>query len=410
MIDALVRDLALTEGLPYCIQGSGAPAFRGEIVTGEQLECWRCSHVLIEHFDKDDYVTVGIKCYKCGEITWTPNLSAGEIFAASTVSLGKSGKFLLEGTVLSRSGVILTCDAEIAREFECTAPRKYKSPLNLSEEGLKDLTAKYDEIVGGVFSSQRRIVEKAGNACAATYPFAWSIVHLELCLKAKVLDARRQDTATALMWIVMFDHVLGTWQHHPRFQIVAKSLGKPKSFLHTASQFIVASYLYHAGNRVGLSLEDKQGRPNPDLYLRGTATENKKLFIEIKAPEALQWSEKNDIGPEQIEKAVKAHIKRSSGQINRHHPGILVVSSSLSLDYIPNQLEKSIEKSLKLKGRDHRSLAAVVGLSPGNPLLTGYENNGTNLGTSFRFSVTLNSHYNGLTPLRTVTKNVNLNQ
>jgi hypothetical protein len=177
------------------------------------------------------------------------------------------------------------------------------------------------------------------------------------------------------------------WSHHPRFQIIARDLGKPDSFLHTSSQLIVAAHLFRVGNWVGLTLENKHGEPNPDLYIRGVR--GSKIFIEVKAPKALQWSGDGSVTPRQIESAVKRCVKDSSGQINRSHRGILAMSSSYVSPGFHTLLEREVQKALRSMGRNHKSLAAVVGLSPvlGSP--------------GFQFSITLNSHYDGINPVAT---------
>lgn len=388
------------QGLPYCIQGSEAPAFLGDSENSENLTCVaNCGQILIKHYAKDDYANIGIKCFKCGEITWTPRLEVGEVFAASIVSLGDKGRYLLGSTVNKPDGVILTCDQEIKREIEATAPRKSTYSPALSEEGLKSVVAKYNEIVGDKFAQQRKIVERLGMPSIKTFPLAWAIVHLEKCLLTGVIDIRRSETLTALMWLHMFFHVVGVWQHHPRFSSVAKGLGKPKSFLHTASQLIVTAYLYQAGNRVGLALEDKKGEPNPDLYINGIGRD--KTYLEVKAPEALQWGGKNDISVEQIETTVRNCIKRSSDQINRTHRGVLIISSSLISDFFPQLLEISIQKELQSKGHNHKSLSAVIGISPMNLDITGQGGSNMQFNCQFSFSVTLNKHFDGKNPIVT---------
>lgn len=356
MIEPFSNDI---NEVPYCIQGSALPAFRGEIDTGKNLQCSSgCGQVLIEHYVEDCYAKVGIKCFKCGQITWTPSLPLGEVFATPTVSLGSKGRFLLGSTVNVPSAAVLTCDQEIEREIAATAPRECSTELVITDQGLERLVEQYDEIVGGKFGQQRNIVDRLGMQSIKTFPFVWAIGHLRKCLGSGVIDIHQANTFTALMWLNMFSHVVGTWQHHPRFKIIAKDLGKPKSFLHTSAQLITAAYLYHAGNRVGLSLEDREGVSNPDLYIRSAACG--RIFLEVKAPEALQWDNRAHVSFETINKAIKDCIKRSSAQINRTHRGVLVISSSLMSNAFPALFEKSVRHTLRLKGWDHKGLAVVV--------------------------------------------------
>lgn len=387
--------------LPYCIQGSEAPAFRGELASDKHLMCSaECGQMLIEHYAKYSYASIGIKCFRCGEITRTPGLELGEVFAASVGTLGNKGAFLLGSTVNVRSGVVLTCDQEIARAIEATAPRSNGLPLDLSEVGLKNLETLYNSITGCELAKQQAIVRRKGIPSILIYPFAWAVSHIENCLKERTIDLTKRDTLTALMWLHRFCHVVGIWQHHPRFQAVAKDLGKPRSFLHTTAQLLAAAYLYEAGNRIGLSLEDQHGEPNPDLYIRGDVGSN--IFLEVKAPEALQWRGDDQESIASIETAVKNCIKRSRGQINRSHRGALIISSSLIWEDFPTILERSIQKAMRSEGRNRKSLAAVVGLSTSRFLLTKQNGNKTKLDAGFKFSVTLNEYYDGENPIKTV--------
>lgn len=375
------------------------PAFRGVVATDKRLQCAAgCGSVLIENYVEDCYASVGIQCFKCGQITRTPGVSLGEVLAVSTVSLGSKGRYLLGSTVSVPLGAVLTCEQEIEREIALTAPQKCSTELAISEDGIKRLVAAYDEIIGGKFEQQKAIVGRSGMQSVKTHPFAWAIIHMERCLRSGTVDVRHANTLTALMWLLMFSHVVGTWQHHPRFGVIAKDLGKPKSFLHTSAQLITAAYLYHAGNRVGLSLEDSQGVPNPDLYIR--IAPHGKLFFEVKAPEALQWGGSVHVSINTIQKAVKDCIKRSSAQINRTHRGALVISSSLVSNSFPALIEKSVQQSLKLKGHNHRGLAAVVWLSPSNVTLDGLSGD-MRFGCEFVFGVAINEHFDGDNPIST---------
>jgi hypothetical protein len=396
MPNASAKDV---EELLYCIQGSAMPAFRGVIDTDNRLQCAAgCGQVLIDNYVEDCYVSVGIQCFKCGQITRTPCLPLGEVFATPTVSLGSKGRYLLGSTVSVPPGVVLTCDQEIEREIAATAPRVCSTGFTISEDGIKRLVSVYDEIIGGKFQQQKTIVERLSLASVKTFPFTWAISHLEKCLRSGIVDIRYANTLTALMWLNMFSHVVETWQHHPRFNLVAKDLGKPKSFLHTSAQLITAAYLYHAGNRVGLSLEDNQGVPNPDLYIRSAP--HGKVFLEVKAPEALQWGDSVDVSEGTIQKAVKDCIKRSSYQINRAHRGVLVISSSLLSNSFPALIEKCARQTLKLKGRDHRGLAAVACLSPSNVAIDGPSGD-MRFACEFSFGVAINEHFDGDNPIST---------
>ncbi|MBF0562743.1 MAG: hypothetical protein HQL37_12135 [Alphaproteobacteria bacterium] len=390
-----------TDDLPCFFQGSGAPAFRGDFETGEQLKCVGCGNILVGHYAKDEYVSVRIRCNKCFTITQTPSLLLGEVFADPVASIGQKGIIMLGSTFNKPSGVIITCDQEIRREIEATAPRGESLPLIISEDGLNCLVRTYNEIAGDKFSVQKKTIERQSNniGIARKFPFAWAIAHLENCLKRGPINPHQSDTFTAMMWLSMFCNVIGTWQHHPRFKVVARDMGKPDSFLHTSSQLIAAAYLFRLGNRIGLSLEDQPSESNPDLYIRGTGT-RRNIFIEVKAPQSLQWCA--DSSPkiaENTKNAVKNCIDHSRRQINRSHPGVLIISSSFIGDNLSSMLEESIQGALRLKFRYNKYLAAVVNMSP--IAVRVMRQGDMTFSCEFNFGVTLNPHYDGNNPILT---------
>lgn len=383
---------------PYCVQGSDDPAFRGNEPTGVSFVCQGgCGQILIEEYDPESYVSVGIQCFKCKGVSVTPNLPRGEVFAASMVSLGADGAYLLGSTVNVPPGVILTTDQEIQREIALTAPRDESVKFELSQNGISEICSIYISATGVDLGQQIKTVNRLGVEAAIIFPFAWSISHLSDRIDKNILDVGKPDTATALLWVRQFCHVVGTWQHHPRFRVVASGLGKPRSFLHTSTELIAAAYLYHAGNRVGLSLEDKPNEPNPDLYVRGVR--GGKFYLEVKAPEPLQWSSKQEIDTAIIAKAVKSSVKKSTRQINKSRTGILIISSSLIWDGSSKVLEEAIVKAIKADGRNHRHLAAVVGVVPQDYNIGMPSQGSMNMSVSYNFSVTLNEHFSGENPV-----------
>ena len=378
-------------GPPFVIQGSEAPVFSGRTPTAQELYCSSCGHLLIENYFPQDYVEVNIECYACKSQTKTPSLNEGEVLATRTVTLGDKGGYFLGSTVFKDLGTIVTCDQAIGAALNSNAPKSVSGPWWLSDSGLNDLHTLYDELSGGKYAIQRKYLERKGEAELLRYPFVYGLEHIKDCLEAGRIDVSNPTTSTSIMWCHIFHHVMSIWRDHPRLRRVAGGLAKPKSFLHTCGQLLSAAYLFETGNQVGLSLENEEGKPNPDLYIRATSVS--KLYIEAKAPEKLQWQRKN-VSKAEVRKGVFDAVKRVQSQINSKYPGLLVIFSSLASDAFPTELKKAIRKALYERGRSHTSLAAVVGVSPKN---FGISRNGGRyrLSGEFEFSVNLNKHYKG---------------
>jgi hypothetical protein len=132
---------------------------------------------------------------------------------------------------------------------------------------------------------QSKILQKGSETDIPKYPFAWSINYVKNLIKNNKIDSSDRNLMFSCALIKIFCEVVGRWRHHPRFSDVAFGLGKESHFLHTCGQFIIADYLFNQGMTIGLSKEDINHEPNPDLYIR-TSTSNK-LYLEVKSPQAL---------------------------------------------------------------------------------------------------------------------------
>ncbi len=360
--------------------------------------CANCGHVLIENYIEADFVSVEIKCFRCGTFTTTPAIEPGEIFSLRLLNMGHEGAFRINGTIDTWPGIFITCDQALRSAVDMTSPRSEGITWELSVEGLNSLVDRYNTITGDRFSIQDKIVSKTGDREALKFPFAWSVRHLRSCLEERVINIDDPKTHYSFTWIRVFVDIVGRWQHHPRFQTIAKDLGKPDSFLHTAAQFIVASYLAEHGNWIGLALEDLHGEANPDLYIR--ADRDTRIYLEVKSPKALHRFGPPVPGELVLEAPVKACIEGSVKQINKHRRGALVMFSSLQDRRAPAELVRCVTNWLNRSGRNRKSLAAVVTVSAVENRLA---RNGTTIEQPLTFQITpvLNPHFEGKNPIIT---------
>lgn len=386
--------------IPYCIQGSSQPAFRGPLRSDQHFDC-SCGHRLIESFDPDAFLRVAIQCYNCGTISETPTLPAGEILPSRPVVLGSKRGYFLGSTVDAVLGVAVTCDQEFAKAQSSTAPRTTGHPdFVLSIDGIKQVEAQYDALIRGKFRSQQQSLKRYpvdDPSGILEFPFAWATDHLRQRLSTGQIDLLKSETATALGWIEAFRHVTSIWGHHPRFAATATTFAA--SFLHTVPQLIVAAHLWDAGNQVGLAVSSEKGTPSPDLYIRPRVGEI--FHIEVKAPRRLQWNPKLNLPREDISKAVVTALENSRHQINSKRRGLLVISSSLMHPALPSELEFEIHRALKRIGRNRSGVAAVVSISPVSAGMTRVAA-GIQFGTKYALRVTKNPHFAGDNPVAAV--------
>ena len=338
-------------------QGSDNPVFRCSIPNDVVFSCEKCSHLLIENYIPQDYVGVHIRCFRCGHISMTPTDMNGEIFSTNVVSLGNNKGIFLRSTVETHPDLTITCDAAYEIALRAMQPRE-GLPFKLSCDGLDEVVALYERISPGSFALQERILDRTHDADPLKYPFAWAIRYFKRSFDTGILNIDSFESQTALYWIRIFLDAVGSWQHHPRFASVATRIATPDSFLHTIGQLLIAKHLFQNGNQIGLSLEDRVGRPNPDLYIRSARTG--KIYLEVKAPRKLQSAIQppDDLGL--VEGVLKRTIDRSKAQINKNNKGVLIIISSLREQSTPNPLHILTKNWLNQHGRNRKSLACIT--------------------------------------------------
>jgi hypothetical protein len=345
-----VGELLSTEPVSFIIQAAKLPVFSCLTPSDQRFLCGRCGHVLIENYFKDTYCDINIKCFQCASINKLPEISLGEVLSISTINMG-SGRYFINETLKVPLGKVVASDEEIRKTLSLISPRYYNDGLIISKSHLRSLSEIYDGLTGGKFELQRSIINRGGKDAKEDYPFVWAVI----TLTEKEIDLKNSDVVYSIFCVQAFSHVIGTWKHHPRFDVVAPGLGKKREFFHTVYQLVVMAHLFRSGNPIGISIGGRAGEPNPDLYIRGLV-DNPKIYIEVKAPSKLQWSGGVILSVSEVEKIIKDCIKRSSDQINKLRPGILVIGSNLNLGL---NLKSAISKILNSDGRNHKHLSAV---------------------------------------------------
>lgn len=336
-------------------------ALIGEGSEDSKFQCEQgCGQTLVDRYIADCLIDVGIRCPSCGHISRTPNIPEGEVFPHHILAFGEEKKYRLSGSVNVPAHALLTTNAALAEAHNATAPRHLQRKFAISAGWVDGLIAEYETSTGTDFYRQLRQTARKPNQ-PLRFPFVWAADFLRERLSGdEPLYLSQRSVKYAFFVLLTYEKTISSWSHHPRFAAVINGVGKADSFIHTTFQLAAAHYLYDSGNRIGLSLEDKFGQPNPDLYFRSNARTNH--FIEVKAPQGLQYQPGIDCYPD-VEKIVHKTIKRSGHQINRNFKGILALANSLHHPWLRNDLVAAVRKELARKGRDHSGLERVVVLS-----------------------------------------------
>jgi hypothetical protein len=382
---------------PVLVQGSDAALIRVTNGGDGAFLCGACGHLLIHGYHPECAVGIDIECYRCKHVTRTPGRRAGVRLHPQLVRLGNDGRYFVGSTIEQPVDVMLICEHEIAAErAEMGASEPESTSLELSERGLALLVRHLDLLSGGMLTPRLRSAERAfatGNRNFRENELAWAVTVLRERLGQKTLHFDR-SALMATMFINTTSHLLGRWRNHPT--IARRALELCTDFRHALTLMIAATYLEEHGNAISFNPAGSQ--PSPDLFIRTRAAE--RLYLEVKAPEALAWP---NVGAtrSQLRSVVERCLRKARAQIGSRRPGILVIGSSCvePLNIVSN-LERAVRAVFRAKGADHRGIAAitiVAAESHSSQLITARE---LSLSSSFRVTPIKNPHYFRPNPLR----------
>lgn len=351
-----------TDARPIIILTAAVPAFRSRVPIDAKLQCSNCGTVLIDGYWPDCFIEIGIKCFGCKEITHTPKLEEGEILPRPIAVFGEPDKYAINRPIDYHPSIACTTDEQIKISNEACSPKKTETQFDLTEQAIQTLAERFAEISGHSLAARTAELSRyqsAGRSGSKQLPFEWAIWKITECLKKGAINIEDTETNVALSRIYLFREIDSAWRHHPRFLKIAAEFSNPQAFFHTTGQFIIASFFFEKGVRLGFSVHQVDGQPKPDLYLRPGA--DKKFFLEFKTPSSLIWEKDMEVADATVRKNVRSILK-NSGQINKSRPGGMVLMGNHPAPDIFEKLEREVRSFLDHKGRDKRHLAGVVAM------------------------------------------------
>ena len=380
------------------IQGSPEPIIRIDDGAGDKLTCSGCGEsVLIEGYRPECLVGVGLECWKCKHVTWTPELSPGEVLHAKVVTMGATGRLLIGSTVAQSSHVTFTTDHQIEREHGLASPRPpSQSPFELSIEGLDAVASELDLLSGGRFNKHLTSADRA-LARGARYfrdnPLAWALRYLNRQLVGGAMHMS-EDTLMAIGIVNAYRNVFSRWRQHARANYLAIEFCA--TFHHTISQLIAASYLSDHGNRIAINSPVQDGKRSADMYMRISAQD--RLHLEVKAPESLEWPNTLD-SPFRMKKRVESLLAGSRGQIGRSSPGILIIGSSCISPGFFDKFGQAISSTLRSKVANYARVAGINLVGVDSLLLRPIRASNFDFQANYRSQTWKNPHYFQENPL-----------
>lgn len=337
------------------VQGSSAPVFTGG--GRESLKC-KCGNVLIEGFDTREFTGFYIRCYSCGDLSFTALWPDDEPLPQTTLNLGSKGQYRLDSAVATHGKVVITTQAEIDRLRQLNGRGNLRNFLiGIGPDGITGLKEMFDEVGGEVFrralgQTKRRL----SGQNSMEKPLAWAYLRIESAARRLHIDLTTED-GVALAYLLIAHQCIDDWRGQPMFAYFARGIFN-NEFLHAVTGLVMASHLRRFGNAVGFTdthRHERKGEQSPDLYLNITAQD--RLSIEIKTPEPFQWPA-SPRSMEQTVNVIEKQVKLAKKQLTGTQGGIVVIGTSIAHADWARQVKEAI-RILISSNRISRRIAAV---------------------------------------------------
>lgn len=374
----------------HFVQGGEAPALVG---AGQGILSCPCGKVLIEGFQADQFLALGLQCGRCGTVTITdplpeatmppPGLSTAEVSAEPRMRAMKVP-----------AGVAVIGRREMDRLGGLLRPATPADNVYVISEALLDETvAAFERHVGGALPLGARADNANVFAGLREHALGWSVRHL----RARIRDGRWSSmedapTANAATHVSGFLHFVATWSRHPLFPVMAATAGDRGCSLHGLALFAAAHAMAMMGNRVGFRA--------PAGYLGRLATFDLATGASAVVPVQLEVFDRFEFpfgrpwDQAALRGAVSDVVAAVQGRINLRNPGLLLLSPGTALPGYDEALIEAVKVAMQGLGRKNRGLMGVApivlrlqGLPDPHAVRFGYG----------LFPV-LNRHYSGDTP------------
>ena len=355
------------------------------------LICQCGGSCLIKGFDPRNFLGIRIKCFRCGTVSTTPGLAVGEILPHDAVAIAPR-----EAPAVTTSpvppGAVLADQAAVTSEYALTRPRNPPTDrLTLSLAVLEATAAEYDRLTGGRLAQHCAATPPAMEPKQGDYPFAWSLLRLREQLNQSGWSwLQHNDDAIAAMYVAAMRHLLDCWGQHPLLDRLVAPLSAPGQFMRTVAGLATAKLLFDAGNRVGFTL------PAPDVQLHFSTSAGEALSLALRAPDTLQWPERERSRPQLLRAVVSDALASAHGQVNVRNPGIVVLLASILLPGFEQALVDSVHAVFRAVGRKHRGVAAIAIVVP--KVFTVERRD--QMGFAYAFYPLRNPHFAGENPIR----------
>ena len=321
-----------------------------------RLHC-RCGGILIEGFEPARFLGLGMRCFRCGEVTTSPPLAADEMLAAFVITAEPSAEPRV-GAMQVPPGVALVGRAEMDRLGTLFRPATPDPTYQLSEALLDQTEAAFERHVGDTLPAVAADPAD-GFVGLREHALSWAVRHLRVRMRegswACMGDAQ---TANAVTHVTGFLHFVATWSRHPLFGAMAATVGDRGGSLHGLALFAAAHALAMNGNRIGFDAPPGDGPRLHGFNLAVGATQLVRVHLEVfdrfEFPFGRPW-EAAALGT-----AVQQVAAASQGRINPRNRGLLLLSPGAALPGYDEALIEAVQAAMQARGRKHRGLMAIA--------------------------------------------------
>jgi hypothetical protein len=339
----------------HFVQGGETPVLVG---AGNGTLACTCGSVLIERFQAEQFLCVGIRCGRCGTVTATAALPEGAVLLPGLIAAEPS-ETKRTGAMTVPPQVALVGRAEMDRLGTLFRPRTPSDTTYVVSPALLDRVAAAFERHGG--GALPAMADDPADPFAGLreHALGWAVAHLRRRLRDEAWSCMADaPSANAVTHVAGFLHFVATWSHHPLFATMAATADDRGCSLHGLALFAAAHSLAMAGNRVGF--QAPAGYP-PRLDGFDLATgpiETVRVHLEVfdrfEFPFGRPWDAAG------LQDAVAETVSAAQGRINLRNPGLLLLSPGSALAGFDEALIAAVQAAVQSLGRKNRGLMGVA--------------------------------------------------
>src|SRR6266550_7250547 len=304
---------------------------------GVNYLCSGCSRLVLQDVHPRQFLSILIRCVRCGGISATPRRDGGEPIPAYSV-VAPAGQYLL-GSQLNVPGPGMFAARAAAEDyaFEVGAPYSERArqhaamfPSGMSPETLRQISAMGRSILGVHFDRFDAMYErsKRHSTQAPDHHRLVDLIRYGDKAANQIESAGRGgqvtidgDRIAELYTAISMFH---RWRNHPAWDDLVASLADPSHVQHTVMLMCLASYLADVGNGVGIVHSEQASGRIPDAWV--AVDSRGRIDIEIKTPHAFR-EPGSALSFERAVEIIERHVMRagsiSGGQIGEGRPGII---------------------------------------------------------------------------------------